>query len=120
MKFFILLTVLLPLNLFSSNSTDRILVAKEIITLDDRYQDIDAIFIKGDRIHSVGSKDKISKEFPDIRVDTAHENDVKGQSARRAPLHEQKVEGFAREETSAQRWLWMVRRLPLESARTYL
>ncbi|MCH1526096.1 MAG: amidohydrolase, partial [SAR86 cluster bacterium] len=76
MKFFILLTVLLSLNLFSSNSTDRILVAKEIITLDDRYQDIDAIFIKGDRIHSVGSKDKISKEFPDIRVDTAHENDV--------------------------------------------
>ena len=76
MKFFILITVLLSLNLFSSNATDRILVAKEIITLDDRYQDIDAIFIKGDRIHSVGSKDKLSKEFPDIRVDTAHENNV--------------------------------------------
>ena len=76
MKFFILLTVLLSLNLFSSNSTDRILVAKEIITLDDRYQDIDAIFIKGDRIHSVGSKDRLSKEFPDVRVDTAHENNV--------------------------------------------
>ena len=76
MKFFILFTVLLSLNLFSINSTDRIVVAKEIITLDDRYQNIDAIFIKGDRIHSVGSKDKLSKEFPDIRVDTAHENNV--------------------------------------------
>ena len=76
MKFFILFTVLLSLNLFSSNATDRILVAKEIITLDDRYQNIDAIFIKGDRIHSVGSKDKLSKEFPDIRVDASHENNI--------------------------------------------
>ncbi|MDC1186926.1 amidohydrolase [Gammaproteobacteria bacterium] len=76
MKFFILFTVLLSLNLFSTNSTDRIVVAKEIITLDDRYQNIDAIFIKGDRIHSVGSKDKLSKEFPDIRVDTSHENNI--------------------------------------------
>ncbi|MDA8864730.1 amidohydrolase [Gammaproteobacteria bacterium] len=76
MKFFILFTVLLSLNLFSTNSTDRIVVAKEIITLDDRYQNIDAIFIKGDRIHSVGSKDKLSKEFPDIRVDNSHENNI--------------------------------------------
>lgn len=76
MKFFILFTVLLSLNLFSINSTDRIVVAKEIITLDDRYQNIDAIFIKGDRIHSVGSKDKLSKEFPDIRVDASHENNI--------------------------------------------
>ena len=76
MKFFILFTVLLSLNLFSTNSTDRIVVAKEIITLDDRYQNIDAIFIKGDRIHSVGSKDKLSKEFPDIRVDASHENNI--------------------------------------------
>lgn len=76
MKFFILFALLLSTNLFSSNLTDRIIVGKEIITLDDRYLDIDAIFIKGNRIHSVGSKEKLVKEFPNIEVDFSHQHDV--------------------------------------------
>ncbi len=67
---------LLSFNPLFSNSIDRIVVAKEIVTLDDRYQNVDAVFIKGSRIQAVGTKDELLKEFPGVMVDIANENNI--------------------------------------------
>ena len=69
MKNLILLTALFSFNIFSSESTDRIVIAKDVITLDTKYQNANAIFIKGNKIHAVGPKENLIKEFPTIRVD---------------------------------------------------
>ena len=76
MKNLILFIVLFSFNTLSSNPTDRIVIAKEIVTLDDRYQNVDAIFIKGNKIHTVGFKEELLKSFPDVKVDTANENNI--------------------------------------------
>ena len=67
---------LLSFNPLFSNSIDRIVVAKEIVTLDERYQNVDAVFIKGSRIQAVGTKDELLKEFPGVKVDIANENNI--------------------------------------------
>ena len=64
MKNLILFFALFSFNPLFSNSIDRIVVAKEIVTLDERYQNVDAVFIKGSRIQAVGTKDELLKEFP--------------------------------------------------------
>ena len=76
MKNLILFFALFSFNPLFSNSIDRIIVAKEIVTLDDRYQNVDAVFIKGSRIQAVGTKDELLKEFPGVMVDIANENNV--------------------------------------------
>ena len=76
MKNLILFFALFSFNPLFSNSIDRIVVAKEIVTLDDRYQNVDAVFIKGSRIQAVGTKDELLKEFPGIKVDIANENNI--------------------------------------------
>ena len=76
MKNLILFFALFSFNPLFSNSIDRIVVAKEIVTLDDRYQNVDAVFIKGSRIQAVGTKDELLKEFPGVKVDIANENNI--------------------------------------------
>ena len=76
MKNLTLFFALLSFNPLFSNSIDRIVVAKEIVTLDDRYQNVDAVFIKGSRIQAVGTKDELLKEFPGVKVDIANENNI--------------------------------------------
>ena len=76
MKNLTLFFALLSFNPLFSNSIDRIVVAKEIVTLDDRYQNVDAVFIKGSRIQAVGTKDELLKEFPGVMVDIANENNI--------------------------------------------
>ena len=76
MKNLILFFALFSFNPLFSNSIDRIVVAKEIVTLDDRYQNVDAVFIKGSRIQAVGTKDELLKEFPGVMVDIANENNI--------------------------------------------
>ena len=76
MKNLILFFALFSFNPLFSNSIDRIIVAKEIVTLDDRYQNVDAVFIKGSRIQAVGTKDELLKEFPGVKVDIANENNI--------------------------------------------
>ena len=76
MKNLILFFALFSFNPLFSNSIDRIVVAKEIVTLDERYQNVDAVFIKGSRIQAVGTKDELLKEFPGIKVDIANENNI--------------------------------------------
>ena len=76
MKNLTLFFALLSFNPLFSNSIDRIVVAKEIVTLDDRYQNVDAVFIKGSRIQAVGTKDELLKEFPGVIVDIANEKNI--------------------------------------------
>ena len=76
MKNLIFFFALLSFNEVFSNPIDRIVVAKEIVTLDDRYQNVDAVFIKGSRIQAVGTKDELLKEFPGVKVDIANENNI--------------------------------------------
>ena len=76
MKNLTLFFALFSFNPLFSNSIDRIVVAKEIVTLDDRYQNVDAVFIKGSRIQAVGTKDELLKEFPGVMVDIANENNI--------------------------------------------
>ncbi len=76
MKNLILLTALFSFNIFSSESTDRIVIAKDLITLDTKYQNANAIFIKGNKIHAVGPKENLIKEFPTIRVDNSHQDSI--------------------------------------------
>ena len=76
MKNLTLFFALFSFNPLFSNSIDRIVVEKEIVTLDDRYQNVDAVFIKGSRIQAVGTKDELLKEFPGVMVDIANENNI--------------------------------------------
>ena len=76
MKNLILLTALFSFNIFSSESTDRIVLAKDVITLDTKYQNANAIFIKGNKIHAVGPIENLIKEFPTIRVDNSHQDSI--------------------------------------------
>ena len=76
MKNLTLFFALFSFNPLFSNSIDRIVVAKEIVTLDDRYQNVDAVFIKGSRIQAVGTKNELLKEFPGVMVDIANENNI--------------------------------------------
>ena len=76
MKNLTLFFALFSFNPLFSNSIDRIVVAKEIVTLDDRYQNVDAVFIKGSRIQAVGTKDELLKEFPGVMVDIANEKNI--------------------------------------------
>jgi predicted amidohydrolase YtcJ len=56
--------------------SDRIVIAKEVVTLDDKYPNVDAIYIKEDRIHSVGKKEDLIGKYPDIFIDFSYEENV--------------------------------------------
>ncbi len=76
MKNFIFVIALISFNVFSLCSNDRILVAKELVTLDDLYQDANAVYIKGNKFHSIGSKEDLIKKFPNIPVDHLYKDSV--------------------------------------------
>ena len=76
MKNFIFVIALISFSVFSLCSNDRILVAKELVTLDDLYQDANAVYIKGNKFHSIGSKEDLIKKFPNIPVDHLYKDSV--------------------------------------------
>ena len=63
-------------NILSSDILDRIVIAKEVVTLDDKYPNSDAIYIKEDRIHSVGKKEDLIGKYPDIFIDFSYEENI--------------------------------------------
>ena len=63
-------------NILSLDISDRIVIAKEVVTIDDNYPNADAIYIKEDRIHSVGKKEDLIGKYPDIFIDFSYEENV--------------------------------------------
>jgi predicted amidohydrolase YtcJ len=63
-------------NILSLDISDRIVIAKEVVTLDDKYPNADAIYIKEDRIHSVGKKEDLIGKYPDIFIDFSYEENI--------------------------------------------
>ena len=63
-------------NILSLDISDRIVIAKEVVTLDDKYPNSDAIYIKEDRIHSVGKKEDLIGKYPDIYIDFSYEENI--------------------------------------------
>ena len=72
-RYFTYLILIFSVNLFS---LDRIVVAKDIITLDNKYPNANALYIKKKRIHAVGFKKDLVKEFPDVLVDYSHQDNI--------------------------------------------
>ena len=72
-RYFTYLILIFSVNLFSM---DRIVVAKDIITLDNQYPNANALYIKKKRIHAVGLKKDLVKEFPDVLVDYSHQDNI--------------------------------------------
>ena len=72
-RYFTCLILIFSVNLFS---LDRIVVAKDIITLDNKYPNANALYIKKKRIHAVGFKKDLVKEFPDVLVDYSHQDNI--------------------------------------------
>ncbi len=59
-----------------SLAEDRIIIPKDLVTLDSDYPNATAVLIRDDRIHAVGAKEDLIKEFPNTPVDSTHKNDV--------------------------------------------
>ena len=57
-------------------SLDRIIIPKQLVTLDASNANSDAVMIRGDRIHVVGMKDDLMMAYPDAALDYSHANDV--------------------------------------------
>ena len=57
-------------------SLDRIIIPKQLVTLDASNVNSDAVMIRGDRIHVVGMKDDLMMAYPDAALDYSHANDV--------------------------------------------
>ena len=74
LSIFFLLT--LSFNILSLESLDRILIAKEVVTLDENYPYANAIYIKKNKIQSVGTKKELVRKYPDIFIDTSHEQNI--------------------------------------------
>tara|TARA_B100001059_G_scaffold7301_2_gene6060 strand:- start:2801 stop:4510 length:1710 start_codon:yes stop_codon:yes gene_type:complete len=63
-------------NILSLDISDRIVIAKEVVTLDDKYPNADAIYIKEDKIYSVGKKEDLIGKYPDIFIDFSYEENI--------------------------------------------
>lgn len=74
LSIFFLLT--LSFNILSLESLDRILIAKEVVTLDENYPYANAIYIKKNKIQSVGTKKELVRKYPDIFIDTSYEQNI--------------------------------------------
>tara|TARA_B100001057_G_scaffold411320_1_gene426905 strand:- start:6787 stop:8499 length:1713 start_codon:yes stop_codon:yes gene_type:complete len=72
--FFILL--ISSLYTYSEDINERIIVSNNIITLDENYSNPNAIHIKGNKIYSVGLKQDLLKENPNIPIDNSFEDEV--------------------------------------------
>ena len=57
-------------------SLDRIIIPKQLITLDASNVNSNAVMVRGDRIHVVGMKDDLMMAYPDAALDYSHANDV--------------------------------------------
>ena len=75
-KLIIYLLSIFSFNILSLDISERIVIAKEVVTLDDKYPNVDAIYIKEDRIHSVGKKEDLIGKYPDIFIDFSYEENV--------------------------------------------
>jgi predicted amidohydrolase YtcJ len=63
-------------NILSLDISDRIVIAKEVVTIYYNYPNADAIYIKEDRIHSVGKKEDLIGKYPDIFIDFSYEENI--------------------------------------------
>ena len=75
-KLIIYLLSIFSFNILSLDISERIVIAKEVVTLDDKYPNADAIYIKEDRIHSVGKKEDLIGKYPDIFIDFSYEENI--------------------------------------------
>ena len=57
-------------------SLDRIIIPKQLVTLDASNANSNAVMVRGDRIHVVGMKDDLMMAYPDAALDYSHANDV--------------------------------------------
>ena len=76
--FRLLVITFATLSFFSSAeiSLDRIIIPKQLITLDASNANSNAVMVRGDRIHVVGMKDDLMMAYPDAALDYSHANDV--------------------------------------------
>ncbi|MDA8856560.1 amidohydrolase [Gammaproteobacteria bacterium] len=71
--FFIILT--LTHSVFADTSK-KIFLAKDLITLDDRFLDANAFVIQDDKILSVGHLKNLLKIYPEVQIDQTFKDDV--------------------------------------------
>ena len=73
-----LIILFFTVSIFSSaeDIVDRIIIPKTLITLDASNVDSDAVMVRGSRIHAVGQKDTLIKQFPNANVDYSFIDDV--------------------------------------------
>jgi predicted amidohydrolase YtcJ len=71
--FFIALALIHPI---FADTSKKIFIAKDLITLDDRFHDANAFVIEDERILSVGYFKDILKIYPNAQVDETFKDDV--------------------------------------------
>ena len=71
--FFIALALIPPI---FADTSKKIFIAKDLITLDDRFHDANAFVIEDERILSVGYFKDILKIYPNAQVDETFKDDV--------------------------------------------
>ena len=75
-KYFLASVILISVNIYSENLNNKIITAKEIVTLDPVYKNVEAIYIRNNKIHALGTYRELVKEFPFAQVDNKHKNHV--------------------------------------------
>ena len=75
-KYFSALVILISVNIYSENLNNKIITAKEIVTLDPAYKNIEAIYIRNNKIHALGTYKELVRQFPSAQVDNKHKNNV--------------------------------------------
>ena len=73
-----LIILFFTVSIFSSaeDIVDRIIIPKTLITLDASNVHSDAVMVRGSRIHAVGQKETLIKQFPNANVDYSFIDDV--------------------------------------------
>ncbi len=75
-KYFLASVILISVNIYSENLNNKIITAKEIVTLDPVYKNVEAIYIRNNKIHALGTSRELVKQFPSAQVDNKHKNHV--------------------------------------------
>ena len=75
-KYFLALVILISVNIYSENLNNKIITAKEIVTLDPEYKNVEAIYIRNNKIHALGTYKELVRQFPSAQVDNKHKNNV--------------------------------------------
>ncbi len=71
--FLIALTLIHPI---FADTSKKIFLAKDLITLDDRFLDANAFVIQDDKILSVGHLKNLLKIYPEVQIDQTFKDDV--------------------------------------------